>query len=101
MFVLLISRIHLYTSGILLYTWDNMVQAVIKIDDRLNRVLNIVKAKYGFKDKSQTIEYVIEKYESAFLEPELRPEYVEKLEKIRKGKYTRYKSVEELRDETS
>jgi len=78
-----------------------MVQAVIKIDDRLNRVLNIVKAKYGFKDKSQTIEYVIEKYESAFLEPELRPEYVEKLEKIRKGKYTRYKSVEELRKETS
>ena len=78
-----------------------MVQAVIKIDDRLNRVLNIVKAKYGFKDKSQAIEHVIEKYESAFLEPELRPEYVEKLEKIRKGKYTRYKSVEELRKETS
>jgi len=84
-----------------MYTWDNMVQAVIKIKDRSNRVLNIVKAKYGFKDKSQAIEYVIEKYESAFLEPELRPEYVEKLEKIRKGKYTRYKSVEELRKATS
>jgi len=84
-----------------MYTWDNMVQAVIKIRDRSNRVLNIVKAKYGFKDKSETIEHVIEKYESAFLEPELRPEYVEKLEKIRKGKYTRYKSVEELRKATS
>ena len=78
-----------------------MVQAVIKIDDRLNRVLNIVKAKYGFKDKSQAIEHVIEKYESAFLEPELRPEYIEKLKKIRKGKYTKYKSVEELRKATS
>ena len=78
-----------------------MVQAVIKIDDRLNRVLNIVKAKYGFKDKSQAIEHVIEKYESAFLEPELRPEYVEKLEKIRKGKYTKYNSVEELQNKTS
>jgi len=33
-----------------------MVQAVIKIDDRLNRVLNIVKAKYGFKDKSHVEE---------------------------------------------
>jgi len=86
---------------ILIYTWDNMVQAVIKIRDRSNRVLNIIKAKYGFKDKSETIEYVIEKYESAFLEPELRPEYIEKLEKIRKGKYTRYKSVEELRKATS
>ena len=78
-----------------------MVQAVIKIDERLNRVLNIVKAKYGFKDKSQTIEYVIEKYESAFLEPELRPEYKEKLETIRKGKYTKYQSIEELKKATN
>ena len=78
-----------------------MVQAVIHIEERANRILNIVKAKYGFKDKSQAIEHVIEKYESAFLEPELRPEYVEKLEKIRKGKYTRFKSVEELRKKTS
>jgi hypothetical protein len=78
-----------------------MVQAVIHIKERANRILNIVKAKYGFKDKSQAIEHVIEKYESAFLEPELRPEYVEKLEKIRKGKYTRFKSVEELRKKTS
>ena len=96
-----ILRKYLYIWYILMYTWDNMVQAVIKIRDRSNRVLNIIKAKYGFKDKSQTIEYVIEKYESAFLEPELRPEYIEKLEKIRKGKYTRYKSVEELRKATS
>lgn len=78
-----------------------MVQAVIHIKDRTNRVLNIVKAKYGLRDKSQAIELVIEKYETAFLEPELRPEYIEKLEKIRKGKYTRYRSVEELREATS
>jgi hypothetical protein len=78
-----------------------MVQAVINIKERANRILNIVKAKYGFKDKSQAIEHVIEQYESAFLEPELRPEYIEKLDKIRKGKYTSFKSVEELRKKTS
>jgi len=78
-----------------------MVQAVINIKERTNRILNIVKAKYGFKDKSQAIEHVIEQYESAFLEPELQPEYIEKLEKIRKGKYTRFKSVGELRKKTS
>ena len=78
-----------------------MVQAVINIKERANRILNIVKAKYGFKDKSQAIEHVIEQYESAFLEPELRPEYIEKLEKIRKEKYTRFKSVEDLREKTS
>ena len=78
-----------------------MVQAVIHIKERTNRILNIVEAKYGLKDKSQAIELVIEQYESTFLEPELRPEYIEKLEKIRKGKYTRYKSVEDLREATS
>ena len=78
-----------------------MVQAVINIKDYTNRVLNIVKAKYGLKDKSQAIDLIVSQYESSFLEPELRPEYVKKLEKIRKGKYTRYKSVEELRKATS
>ncbi len=78
-----------------------MVQAVINIKERSNRILNIIKAKYGLKDKSQAIEHVIEQYESNFLEPELRPEYIEKLEKIRKGKYTRFKSVEELKKKTS
>ena len=76
-----------------------MVQAVINIEERANRILNIVKAKYGFKDKSQAIEHVIEQYESAFLEPELRPEYIDKIKKIQKhGKFHRYSSVKELRD---
>ncbi len=78
-----------------------MVQAVINIKEHANRVLNVVKAKYGLKDKSQAIELVIAEYETSFLEPELRPEYVEKLKKIRRGKYTKYTSVEELRKQTS
>ena len=32
-----------------------MVQAVIDIDERANRVLNIIKAKHGLKDKSERI----------------------------------------------
>jgi hypothetical protein len=77
-----------------------MVQAVINIKERANRVLNIVKAKYGFKDKSQAIEHVIEQYEVAFLEPELRPEYIKKIKKIQKhGKFKRYSSIQELKDE--
>ncbi len=77
-----------------------MIQAKFSLKESHIQFIEQCK-RYGFKDKSQAIEYVIEKYESAFLEPELRPEYVEKLEKIRKGKYTRYKSVEELRKATS
>jgi len=77
-----------------------MVQAVINIKEHANRILNIVKAKYGLKDKSQAIELVIEKYEATFLEPELRPEYIEKIKKIQKhGKFKKYTSIQELRDE--
>ena len=77
-----------------------MVQAVINIKDHANRILNIVKAKYGLKDKSQAIEVVIAKYESAFLEPELRPEYVQKIRLLEKnGKLKRYSSIKELRDQ--
>ena len=78
-----------------------MVQAMININEEANRVLNIIKAKYGLKDKSEAINLVVTEYEENFLEPELRPEYLEKLEKIRKGKYLKFSSVNELRKFTS
>jgi len=77
-----------------------MVQAVINIQEKTNRILNIVKAKYGLKDKSQAIELVVSEYEENFLEPELRPEYIEKIENLEKqGKFKRYKSLKSLRKE--
>ncbi|MFH0861579.1 MAG: DUF2683 family protein [Candidatus Altiarchaeota archaeon] len=73
---------------------------MINIDDHVNRILNIVKAKYGLKDKSQAINLVVNEYEENFLEPELRPEYIEKIRKIEaSGKFKSYKSLEELRKE--
>jgi hypothetical protein len=77
-----------------------MVKAIININENANRILNILKAKYGLKDKSQAIEKMAEEYEEEILEPELRPEYVEKIRKIEKhGKFKKYTSVKELRDE--
>lgn len=64
-----------------------MVQAVINIDDHINRILNIVKAKFGLRDKSQAINLVVKEYELSALEPELRPDYKLKLDKILKGKH--------------
>lgn len=74
-----------------------MVQAIITIDDHTNRILNIVKAKFGLKDKSEAIDLMAEQYEQEILEPGLRPEYVEKLQKIKKQKGIRFKSVNDLR----
>jgi hypothetical protein len=78
-----------------------MVQNIINIGEREDRILNIVKAKFGLSNKSEAVALLIKTYEESFLEPELRPEYIVKLEKIRKGKYIKYKSLEELRKATS
>jgi hypothetical protein len=74
-----------------------MVQAIINIEDETNRVLNIVKAKFGLKDKSEAINVMAGQYEQELLEPQLRPEYIEKLKGIKKEKGIRFKSVNELR----
>jgi len=75
-----------------------MVQAVINIDERSNRVLNIVKAKYGLKDKSQAIDLVVSKFEEGFLEPELRPEFIEKIRDIeRNDRFKEYGSLSDFK----
>ena len=74
-----------------------MVQAIINIKENTNRVLNILKAKYGLKDKSQAIDIMAEEYEQEILEPELRPEYIEKAKKIMKEKPVRVGTTKDLR----
>ena len=74
-----------------------MVQNIIDLGEREDRVLNIVKAKFGLKNKSEAVSLITKTYEESFLEPELRPEYLEKLKKIRKGSYIKFNSVDELR----
>lgn len=58
-----------------------MVQAIIKLRERENRILNIIKGKFGLKNKSEAISFVIQQYEQEFLEPELKPEFIEKMKK--------------------
>jgi DNA mismatch repair ATPase MutS len=56
-----------------------MVQAMIQISKDANQILNLVKAKYNLKDKSQAIERVVIDYGSRLLEPELQPAFIEKM----------------------
>jgi len=69
---------------------------MININEESNRVLNIVKAKYGLKDKSEAINIVVKEYEENFLEPELRPKYKNKLLKIIKGKHISREDFEKV-----
>ena len=58
-----------------------MVNAMIKISDEANQILNIVKARNNLKDKSEAIEHVALAYGEDLLEPKLRPEFIEKMKK--------------------
>ncbi len=66
-----------------------MVQALVELDENTNRVLNIVKAKFEFKDKSEAIKFIVLKYIDSEDEPELRPEFIKKIEEIKKQKSIR------------
>jgi hypothetical protein len=61
-----------------------MVQAIIRISDEANHVLNIVKAKYGLRDKSEAIDAMAKEYREKLLEQPLRPAYVQHAQKIGK-----------------
>ena len=74
-----------------------MVQAIINISERANRVLNIVKAKYGLKDKSEAINKALEEYEADIMEPELRPDYIKKALRIQKQPAIKIGTVENFR----
>lgn len=74
-----------------------MVKAIINIKENTNRILNILKAKYGLKDKSQAIDIMAKEYEQEILEPELRPEYIEKTKEIMKEKPVKVGTPKDLR----
>lgn len=78
-----------------------MVRAMINISEDTNQILNIVKARFNLKDKSKAIEKVVLEYGKEILEPELRPEFIQKINRIEKeGKFKTFKSVDELRNYT-
>ena len=73
-----------------------MVKSLIDLNERESRVINIVKAKYGLKDKSQALSIIIKSYEECELEPQLKPEFVKEIEETRKhGRFVKVKDFAE------
>ena len=73
-----------------------MVKSIIDLDERENRIVNIVKAKYGLKDKSQALSIILKRYEESELEPQLRPEFVKEIQEAREhGKFVKVKNFAE------
>lgn len=71
-----------------------MTSAVVNLTDANNRLLNMIKAQFDIHNKSDAINFVVEKFAEAELQPKLRPEYVRKLKRIAKQKGKTYASAE-------
>jgi hypothetical protein len=74
-----------------------MVQAIINIEEHTNKIINVVKAKYGLKDKSSAINLMAAQYEEEILDSKLKPEYVNKATKIMEQNTLDIGTVENLR----
>lgn len=73
-----------------------MVKAIVEIDEEANRVINILKAQYGLRDKSQAINEMAKQYKEVILESEVKPEYILRLRQIQKEKIIRIGSAEDV-----
>ncbi|HZX20589.1 MAG TPA: antitoxin [archaeon] len=56
----------------------------VKVKDYTNRVLGVVKEKYGLKDKGEALDRFAEMYGDEYVDKEVREEYVQKLLRIEK-----------------
>ena len=70
-----------------------MPRTVVELSEHANRVVNVVKAGEGLRGKSEAIERIVEEYEEKVLDPHLRPEFVADVQRIRKGKFRKVRSL--------
>ncbi|MBN1502898.1 DUF2683 family protein [Candidatus Woesearchaeota archaeon] len=59
-----------------------MITARIQLDEYSNKVLNVIKAKYDLKDKSEAINKFVEIYGDDVVEKEPKEEYIKKVLEI-------------------
>lgn len=74
-----------------------MVKAIVEIDEEANKVINILKAQYGLKDKSQAINEMAKQYKELVLESGVRPEYLSNLKKMQAEPIIRIGSAKDFR----
>ena len=61
-----------------------MVTMTIEIDEKQERIVSLVKGMHGFRNKTDAIRHIIQSYEEEVLEPALRPEFIEKMQRRRR-----------------
>ncbi len=75
-----------------------MTSAIVNLTEKNSMYLNILKAYFGLKNKSDAMNFIVSEYAKEVLEPQLRPEYAKKLQKIMKEKGNSYKSLAKMKE---
>ena len=77
-----------------------MAMARVVFDEYSNRVINVVKAKYDLKDKSEALNKFIHMYGGEEIDLDAKEEYVQKVQEIVDKHYIKHSnksmSVKEL-----
>ncbi|MEK6897544.1 MAG: antitoxin [Nanoarchaeota archaeon] len=69
---------------------EESVSARVELGEYANRVLGIIKIKYGLKDKSEALNKFIELYGDDILEKDATEEYVKKVIEISNKHFKKY-----------
>ncbi len=67
-----------------------MVYARVVLNDYTNKVLNVIKAKYGLNDKSEALNKFADLYGEKEVKKEVSDKYVKKILKIAKEDYKKH-----------
>lgn len=69
-----------------------MISARVELNDYANRVLGIIKIKYGLKDKSEALNKFVELYGDDIMEQEANEEYTKKVIEVTKRHFDKYQN---------
>jgi len=69
---------------------EKMISARVELDNYANKVLGIIKIKFGLKDKSEALNKFIELYGEDIMEKQANEEYIKKVIGITKKHFEKY-----------
>ncbi len=82
----------MYVECISTHMKEKTISARIELNEYTNKVLAVLKAKHGLKDKSEAINKFIETYGEEIAEREANEEYTKKILDITNRHLTKYKN---------
>lgn len=69
---------------------NEMISARVELNDYANRVLGVIKIKFGLRDKSAALNKFIEIYGEEIIEREANDEYIKKIISISENHLKKY-----------